>query len=66
MKKNKNKIEKQFTKVIEEVISENHLPIEEIKKYNKNKIIYIIALLSFIAVLALIGVVVYLIFLTEK
>ncbi|MBN4083359.1 hypothetical protein JXZ92_00785 [Mycoplasma sp. CSL10137] len=66
MKKSKNKIEKQFTKVIEEVINENHLPVEEIKKYNKNKIIYIIALLSFIAVLALIGVVVYLIFLTQK
>ncbi|MBU4692825.1 hypothetical protein KQ876_01220 [Mycoplasma sp. CSL7491-lung] len=66
MKKSKNKIEKKFTKVIEEVINENHLPVEEIKKYNKNKIIYIIALLSFIAVLALIGVVVYLIFLTQK
>ncbi|QKT05488.1 hypothetical protein [Mycoplasma sp. OR1901] len=62
----KNKIDKHFTKVIEEVITENHLPVEEIKKYNKNKITYIIALISFIAVLALIGVIIYLIFLTAK
>ncbi|TDV24284.1 hypothetical protein BCF59_0239 [Mycoplasmopsis mustelae] len=54
-----NKINLQYTTLIDSIIRENTLPQQAIKKYKKNTWIYIISIFSIFALCVIVGIIIW-------